>query len=139
MSEQQQFFFDDFFLDEKDPGIEVKIEMGGKEVPIFIKRRFTLEDIESARDKSIVKHMNFKTGEMVVEKFDDDAFTMELMLRGIVSWPFIRRDGSKVPVNQKTIKAMDSQLFEQLSRLIAGVIQQKYEQAAPFEKDSAEA
>lgn len=136
---EQQFFFDDFFLDENDPGVEVKIEMGGREVPIFIKRKFTLEDIEAARDRSIVKHMDFKSGQMVVDKFDDNAFTMELMLRGIVSWPFVTREGKKVPVSHKTIKAMDSNLFDQLSRLIASVIEQKQEQVAPFVKDSDEA
>lgn len=136
--QQQQFFFDDFFVSADDPGVELPVSIGGQVVPIFIKRRFSLEDVEVARDKAIKKHINFKTGDVVIDDIDDNAFILHMMLRGIVSWPFKYRDGKAVPITEKTVRSLDADAYQQISVAITKAIKQKEEQVVPLEKDSAE-
>ena len=71
------FFFDDFFVADNDPGLEVKVSSQGREVPICLKKRLTLEDIEAAREKGVDKTIDLKTGAVKVNKIDEGAFTRE--------------------------------------------------------------
>jgi hypothetical protein len=134
-----KFFFDDFFVADDDPGVEYLVMMGGKEVPLRIKKALTLDDIEACKEKAIKKDWNFRSGEMIVRGVDERTFVLEVLLRAIISWPFEYRDGRKVPITREVLQSMMADSYDALARIVTGLISQRREQTDPFEKVSAEA
>lgn len=102
---EQPFYADEFFLDESDPGVEVKVKMRGRIVPIFLKRGLTLEDEMAAQTAALKKRVT-PDGKIVVEGIDEKALVEEMLFRCIKSWPFITRQGAKLPISRENIRKM---------------------------------
>src|SRR5258708_36637351 len=50
VEEKQTFFFEEYFSDSKDRGVEIKIEWKGKNLPFRIKRALTLKEKQRANE-----------------------------------------------------------------------------------------
>lgn len=85
--DEEQFFADEFFLDESDPGIEVKVKMRGRMVPVFLKRGLTLEDEMAAQAAALQKTVT-PDGRVVIGGLNEKALVEEMLFRCIKSWPF---------------------------------------------------
>lgn len=131
-----EFFFDDYFVSEDDPGIPVDIRFKSGTVPIYIKKCISLEDVEAAKEKAIIKKFK-RDGSMEVVRIDEAVLTSELLARVIKSWPFKYKNGKDVPITPENIRALDASGSEQLQALASGLIKAREDMTAPFEKNSA--
>lgn len=104
--EAEQFFADEFFLDESDPGIKVTVRMRGRDVPIFLKRGLTLDDQMAAEAAALDKRLT-PDGRVVVAGLNEKALVEEMLVRCIKSWPFVdRATGQKLPITKENIRRM---------------------------------
>jgi hypothetical protein len=139
MSEEQTFLFDDFFVDEADPGVVHTVTIRGREVPITCSRGISLADKEAATQASVKRHVA-PNGKIVVDGIDDTALAVELLMRCIKSWPFTYKDGSTVPINRRNIRMLLSDACDALALAIIGVGAAKEAEAdGPFAPPSEEA
>ncbi len=132
------FFFDDFFAQNDDPGLPVDIVFSSGIVPFYIKQRISLGDVEAAKEKAIIKHIKHD-GSIEVVRVDEGVLTTEILARVIKSWPFKHRNGKTVPITPENIRALDASASEQLQQLASNLINQREKQVDPLEKNSAEA
>lgn len=103
---QEQFFADEFFLDEEDPGVKVTVKMRGRDVPIYLKRGLTLED-EMAAQATALKKTITPDGKVIVQGLDETALVEEMLVRCIKSWPFTdRKTGKSFPITRENIRKM---------------------------------
>src|SRR5271166_6347297 len=91
-----QFLFDDFFVSDEDPGIEIVIHVKGREIPLHI-RPLSTSDQVAVQAASVSKRFT-PDGKVVIDKIDEAKANSMLIAKSIVSWPFVNRDGSPVPV-----------------------------------------
>lgn len=135
----EPFLFDDFFVPDSDPGIEVPIVLQGRPVPFVLKRGITLKDKEEATAAAMTRHFT-EEGKLVVDGLDDQKLTAELLTRCIKSWPFVHKDGSPVPVTAENIMAMVGDAGEKLvTLLMAGLSAKEVHANGPFETGSGAA
>lgn len=116
--EQQAFLYDDFFVSEEDPGIEVVLTVRGRDIPLRVASGISLGDQQEVQAMGVKKHFDFKTKQVVVDEVDESLITFELMRRYIKSWPFTFADGSPVPVNRKNIARLGADAAAQLQEVI---------------------
>lgn len=131
----EMFLFDDFFVPNDDPGVQVDVAINGRSVPIMVKRGLSLGDREAAKAIATKTRLDLTKGQLVVESFDDGAFTLELLFRCIKSWPFVR-DGKQVPVTRENILALKSSAADAFALLVQNLVQDKSEALTPFVKAS---
>jgi hypothetical protein len=105
------FLFDDFFVDESDPGVEILVELKGRQVPIRVRRSITLTQKEAAMQGAIQRHITDE-GRVVVDGMDDALLSIGVLFAYLVAWPFTRRDGSPVPITREAVAALDSNFIE---------------------------
>lgn len=130
------FFYDDFFTDEDDPGIELLVPIRGRQVPISIKRGVSWKDFSEAKEQAVTMRINPKNQQPEIVNYSDSIFGTELLVRCVKSWPFKKRDGSPVPVTRETIKALGTDGVANLVGVIQQTVQQGVEALAPFVKPS---
>jgi hypothetical protein len=148
------FAFDDFFVDANDPGVEHDVTMkdragNEREVKIRTKRAMSLGDREAAKAAATTSHVDPTKGVLVVDGFDQGEFTIQLLARSILSWPFERVTRNEagevttktpVPVTVVNVRQLMSENADALATLVNEVIQGPSKEAlAPFEKPSDEA
>ena len=103
--EEEQFFADEFFLLEDDPGITVQVKMRGRVVPITLKRGLTLEDEMAAQAAALNKQV--VNGRVVIGSLNEAALVEEMLIRSIKDWPFIdRKTGQKFPITKENVRRM---------------------------------
>lgn len=134
-NQQTPFYFDEFFGSD-DEGIEVTLTLRGRVVPLRIKKGLTLREKAQAESIAIKRHLDPKTGRIVVDSVDEAAAAEELVARMILSWPFVTRDGSPVPVTRENVSKMLGGLAE-LMQLFEKMEQEGSEALAPFVSPSA--
>lgn len=128
----EPFLFDDFFVPDSDPGVEVTIPMRGRPVPFVLKRGITLKDKEEAAAAGMTRHID-ENGRLVVDGLDDQKVTAELLVRCIKSWPFTHKDGSPVPITAENILSLVGDAGEKLVNALMKGIDAKTEFAnGPF-------
>lgn len=127
--------FEDFFVDARDPGVArtltLKDRQGNeRQVEIRMKRALTLGDREAAKaagTKTTVK----PNGQLQVVGFDDGEFTIDLLSRAILSWPFKRverdEDGNivreiPVAVTKDNLRAMRHDNADEFAKLVQELI-----------------
>jgi hypothetical protein len=129
------FLFDDFFAD-PDASVEIhpKLWQGGElvEVPMQVRRRLSLGQREAIKQGSVAYEVDTVNGTYTPKAVDQEKLTVFTLLALIVSWPFTYKDGSPVPVNEKTVRSLgatnsDTILLE-ISKLDTG----RQEAVAPF-------
>lgn len=121
----QEFLFEDFFVSDSDPGDRFDLEVNGRTVPVYIRRNISLADVEGAKAKSMKTKINLETGQLEIESFDQNAFTLELIASVIKSWPFTYGDGSPVPITPQNVARMNIQAATALQDLVSKVVAQK--------------
>ena len=138
MSDQEVFYADEFFLDEDDPGIEVKVQMRGRLVPICIKRGLTLDDQMAAEAAAIKKSVGLD-GKVVFQGLDEGALVREMLFRYIRSWPFTdRKTVELLPITRENVGKMLGG-SEALMQAIKNLNDEGEKVLAPFVEVSTEA
>lgn len=100
--EQESFLFDEFFESEEDKGVELPIRIAGRIVPIRIKRGLSNAD-RAAAEMAAIKRQPLPNGGFKMLGLDEQRLADEMVVRGIVSWPFKNKDGSMVPITRETV------------------------------------
>jgi hypothetical protein len=129
--EQAPFFFDDFFVEADDPGVEVTVQMRGRNIPLRIARGLTLRDMAESESAAITSHIDAQ-GRQVIDSLDSTKAAVELLFRAIKSWPFTFRDGRPVPVTREHIEQMLGEGAMSLATRIKASVEAKEEALAPF-------
>jgi hypothetical protein len=99
--ESAPFYFDDFF--DNEDGIEVTLLIRGRHVPIRIRKGLTLRERVKAEGMGITRHLDMKTGRVVIDGVDEAAAAEEIAFQMLLSWPFVNRDGSPVPITRPNV------------------------------------
>jgi len=133
----EHFLFDDFFVAADDPGADVAVMINGRNVPLKIKRGLTLQDIEASKAAAIKTKINAQ-GAPELLSVDENEFTLQVLERTVLSWPFTMADGSPVPINRANLEAMMMQGSQALQQLVLNMVQNRPDQT-PFVQPSAEA
>jgi hypothetical protein len=134
--DNETFLFEDFFIPADDPGVETSITVNGREIPLRVKRGLSLGDREAARAVATKMDIDLMKGTMKVDSFDEGVFTIELLFRCLVSWPFTK-DGVAVPITRDNIRALSSSAADEMAKLVQLFVGGNKEEAlAPFEKPS---
>lgn len=113
------FLFDDFFVDEADPGVEHTLHLRGRAVPIQVKRGISLADREAATQAAVARHVD-EQGRVVIDGMDDAKLSTGLLARLIKSWPFTRADGTPVEVTPENVGRLIAEGADQLLLAIKG-------------------
>ncbi|GCE45184.1 hypothetical protein EI42_03158 [Thermosporothrix hazakensis] len=122
--DNETFYYDDFFVPEDDPGEKVYIEMDGRQVPFWIKRKLSMGDREAAKRASVKKRFK-SNGQVEISDIDEGEFALELVVRCVKKWPFKYRDGRPVPINRNTVREMVGDAADALSLLILDRLKKK--------------
>lgn len=130
----EQFFYDEFFAD--DNGVEVWLPIRGRSVPIRIKRGLTLREKTQAQAVAIKRRVDPATGRVIIEDINEAAGAEAVILASIVSWPFVHRDGSPVPITKETVNKLLGGL-DILGNLLARMEAEGDAALAPFVHPSA--
>lgn len=130
----EQFFFDEFFA--ADEPIEIVVAVRGQEVPLKVRPSLTLEERVKAESSAIKRKIDPKTGKITIDRVDEGRAAIELALAYLVSWPFVTRDGSPVPITRENINKFIG--AQQLVEII-GQATQNGGDLTPFAKASGAA
>jgi hypothetical protein len=131
----ETFLFDDFFVPADDAGVEDTVEINGRDIPMTFKRALTLRDREEAKAKAVKTVIN-KDGSMSVAGVDEGTFTVEILFRTILAWPFTYKDGSPVPVTRAILQSMIANGADALQAKVLSYMAPKREALVPFENPS---
>ncbi|GHO44515.1 hypothetical protein [Ktedonospora formicarum] len=138
MSEQENFYFDEFFDDEDDPGVPVELDIKGRKVTIYIARGVSFHDKQAAK-KQAVRMKVHPDGKISILGIDEETFAVEVLARTIKSWPFkYRQSGKTVPITKDTIRKFLSDGAEQLQAIVLNMVQKQEEALDFFESPSEE-
>jgi hypothetical protein len=133
---EETFLFEDFFVAPDDPGVEEIVEINGRQVPLMVKRGITLKDVEEAKTRAVKTHLS-PSGQLVVDSIDEVVMTVEILLKAIKSWPFIK-DGKPLPITRENLYAMRAEASAALQQLVKKLTSGRRESLGPFEKPSDE-
>lgn len=137
ITEAQPFYFDEFFGSD-DNGVEVTLSIRGRKVPLRIKRGLTLREKAQAQARAIQRHIDPKTGRVVVDSVDEASAAEEVAFQMLLSWPFVTREGSPVPITRENVSKLLGGL-DQLMELTQKMEESGAEALDPFASASAEA
>lgn len=138
MSEQEVFYADEFFLDDADEGVEVKVHIRGRDVPIMLKRGLTLDDTMAAQAAAVKKTLT-PDGKVLFEGMDEGRLVREMLFRSINKWPFVDRvTGEPLPITRENVGRMLGGA-DKLMEAIKQLSDEGEAVLAPFVADSAKA
>ena len=132
-----QFLFDDFFVSDEDPGIEISIHVRGREIPLHIRPLSTSDQI-AVQAASVSKRYT-PEGQVVIDRIDEAKANSMLIAKSIVSWPFVFKDGSPVPVTAENCAKLLGDAGTQVTQALGALNQKKTEIIGPFASSSDEA
>lgn len=135
--QSRPFLFSDFFTDANAPGVKIELEWGGRILPLRIKHSLTLGDKQKA-NRAAFEFSVDENNKPTLTKQDQGAYTTEVVLAGLLEWPFEYEPGKPVPINRQTVSQIDGDLASAIAaRILAGT---KVNAAAlvPFGKKSEE-
>jgi hypothetical protein len=129
------FLFDDFFAD-PDASVEIKPQLWQNgdlvEVPMQVRRRLSLGQREAIKQGSVAFEVDTVNGTYTPKAVDQEKLTVMTLMALIVSWPFTYKDGTPVPVNDKTVRALGSTNADAILMEISKLDTRRQEDAAPF-------
>lgn len=129
------FLFDDFFAD-PDASVEIRPRLwqNGQliEVPMQVRRRLSLAAREKIKTDAVTYQVNTLTND-VTPVIDQEKLTVLSLLALIVAWPFQYKEGSPVPINEKTVRALGSNGADAIMLEFAKLDQQKAAEQVPFD------
>ena len=133
----EQFLFDDFFVSDEDPGIEIVIHVRGRHVPLRIRPLSTSDQI-AVQAASVSKRFT-PEGQVVIDRIDEAKANSMLIAKSIVSWPFVHRDGRPVVINAENCARLLGDAGNQITQALGSLNDKKAEIITPFESSSDEA
>jgi len=104
-ADEEAFLFDEFFETPEAKTFPLPLKIAGRTVIIHIKKGLSNAD-RNAAEMAAVKIKPLPNGGVKFEGVDQSLMTEEMVVRAIVSWPFKHADGSPVPVNRETVRAL---------------------------------
>lgn len=125
------YSFNDYFVDPSAPGVEVVVRFNGKDIPFRIRRSLTLKEKQKASDAAIAFEID-EEGKPTLSKMDQSAYTLEILVAGLLAWPFEYSPGQPVPINRETIEMLDGTLQSEVAARILGVGEAQAKALAPF-------
>lgn len=140
----EDVLYDDFFSDPDDEGVEAVIEHKGKMLTFRLKKSLTLAEKQRAADASLGFELS-PDGTPKITKMDQSAYTQEVVLAGVKSWPFRYSNhrkiaehlrGTPVPINRYSVSRMDGTLAEKVAAVILGQREAQQKALDPFEQKS---
>jgi hypothetical protein len=138
MAEDTEFLWDDYSSDPGDKGIEVLIKYSGNVLSFRIRRSLTIQEKQVATNAAIKIDIDAEGKPHIVGDYDQAAFSIETVLAGLKAWPFTYSKGNPVPINRKTISALDGDLLDKIASRILGITAVSQSALAPLERKSGE-
>jgi hypothetical protein len=136
MTEQQPLYFDEFFGSD-DNGVEITLPIRGRQVPLRIRRGLTLREKSQAQARAIKRHIDPKTGRLIIDSVDEAGAAEEVAFQMLLAWPFVNRaDGSPVPITRENVALLLGGL-DALVELTQKMEEAGEEALAPFVSASA--
>jgi hypothetical protein len=129
-----EFLWDDYSSDPNDRGVEVLIQHEGKILTFRIRRSLTIQEKQIANNAAIKIGIDKDNKPYMIGEPDQAAFSIETALAGLKAWPFTYSKGSPVPINRKTVSALDGNLLEKIAARILGITVVDPAALAPLEK-----
>lgn len=129
------FLFSEYFSDDKDPGVPVVIEWSGRSIPLRIKHTLTLGERQRA-NKAAFEFKIGDDGKPILVKQDQAAYTTEIVLAGLLSWPFEYAPGRPVPITREIVDKLDGDLASAIASRILSRTKVSATALDPFEKKS---
>jgi hypothetical protein len=130
----EAFLFDDFFVSDGD-GFDTTIQVKGRDIPIRV-RPLSSSDQIAIQAEAVSKRID-QDGTVRIDKFDEAKGSSLLLARGIVSWPFVHKDGTPVEITPDNCSKLLGEAAGQITRLISHLSGQK--DTSPFESSSVAA
>jgi len=127
---EQEFFYDDFFVNPEDCGIAITLKVRDREVPVTVRPGITIAEREAAVGRSMIRKM--VDGKIKTFGIDETKLSGELMALAITTWPFKYRDGKLVPITGENCMKMLVGAADQILVLIAQGREAKAEELNPF-------
>lgn len=127
----EEVLYDDYFTDENDPGVVAVVEHLGKKLKFRVKKSLTLSEKQLASSAAVSFSLD-KDGNPTITKMDQAAYTSQVVLAGVKSWPFKYRSGEPVPINRLTVSRMDGTLAEKVAAVILGQREAQQKALDPF-------
>ncbi len=134
--QQQHYSFNEYFNSPDSKGIEVIV--GG--VPFRIRRSLTLDEKQRAQDAGV--EIEILDGEPNIKRMDQGAYTREVVLMALKSWPFtydedyevVELRGQPVPINRETVSALDEYVAEEIAAKVLRIGEVQRTGLSPFVK-----
>ena len=129
-----QFLFDDFFVGDDNPGIEISIKVRGRDIPLHIRPLTTSDQI--AVQAAAVSKRYTPEGGVVIDRIDEAKANSLLIAKSIVSWPFVFKDGSSVPVTPENCSKLLGDAGVQITQALGALNEKKASIITPFGSSS---
>lgn len=138
----EPFLFDDFFVSDDDPGIEVTVSVRGRDIPLRI-RPLSVSDQVEVQAQALVKRVS-PEGQIVVDRLDESKANSLLLAKSIVSWPFTYgpnhpQAGQPVPVTPENCAKLLGEAGQRITQALGKLSEQKAESLVPFVNSSTAA
>jgi hypothetical protein len=130
----EQFLFDDFFVGDDDPGIEIVIHVRGRDVPLHI-RPLSTSDQVAVQAASVSKRFT-PSGQVVIDRIDEAKANAMLIAKSIVSWPFVNKDGRPVAITAENCGKLIGDAGTQITAALGSLNEKKTEVITPFDSSS---
>lgn len=128
---QESTLFDAFFV--TDDGEDVEIESRGQKATIRFRSRLSVADREEAQAKAVKKHVDMRTGQVIIDGIDEVKLTGEILSRCILKWPF------DLPITPTNVMKLDGRVADQLVNRIKQQAEVDEASLDPFDAASAKA
>lgn len=129
------FLFGDYFSDPNDKGVEFSMNFQGRVLTFRVRRTLSLKEKQAASQAAVQFEIDDE-GRPAIKNLDQSAFTNEIVLAGLISWPFEYAPGEPVPINRETVEALDGRIAEKIADRLVGMGVAQAQAIVPFEKKS---
>lgn len=142
--QQETYSFGDYFSDPKGKGVEYVLDFEGRKLTFRIKRTLTLKERQAASNAAFDFKIDAEAGTVALNSMDQSAYNNEILLAGLISWPFTYPEdfevdelaGEPVPINRETVEALDGRIAEAVASRILGLGEGQAKALDPFGKRS---
>lgn len=125
----EKFLFSKYSVN--DDTVEVMV----KGVPMKIRQALTSTERQKVQDKLISISVD-ERGKPQFGSPNTAAYTTEVCLVAIKSWPFVDANDNPVPINRETVEVLEPTIKEEVAARVLGYYEEVNKQVNPFEKKS---
>lgn len=125
----EKFLFSKYSVN--DDTVEVEI----RGVPMKIRQSLTLKERQKVQDELVSITLDSQ-GKPQFGSPNTAAYTAQVCILAIKSWPFVDDNDQPVPVTAENISVLDPAIQDEVAARVLGYYEQIKAQAVPFEKKS---